>query len=104
MGDVILYTPCTPDVGNLEKDGWWNECRTHLQMYLDDNENCPLNKFKSWGIVQSIPMWSIHFSLKDVMFDFLRSNIEPFLVIHDEERWKNVLTHERDFYRDVDEN
>tara|TARA_Y100000034_G_scaffold127081_1_gene179314 strand:- start:102 stop:995 length:894 start_codon:yes stop_codon:yes gene_type:complete len=89
-------------VGNCEKDGWWNECRIHLQRCLD-NENYTLDEFKSWSIVQYIPIWSTNPSVKDVMFDFLRSNIEPFLGNHDEERWKNVLIHERDFYRDVDD-
>ena len=86
-----------------EDDTGWETRRRYFRNIYNNPDVYKLREFKSWWIVQYIPIWSINVLVKDVMFDFLRSNIEPFLGNHDEERWKNVLTHERDFYRDVDD-
>jgi hypothetical protein len=83
---------------------WWTKCRRYIQLCLDNLEVYRLDEFKSWWLIQYIPIWSMHPANKDNIYHLLKSVVEPFLEENGNiERWRSALIHEKDFYRDVDD-
>jgi hypothetical protein len=83
---------------------WWDKCKKHFQMCFDNPDLYKLEEFKSWWLVHFIPIWGMHPGYRDQVFNLLKGIIEPFLSeISDDDRWRSALTHERDWYRDVDD-